>query len=153
MGLLVGVHPSLTVPRVLALLSDDLLGGVLGEGRRSGFEVDASGVRGVADGVVPAAEHVDVEKFVLGELGDEFFMEPVVDGRVVVECVGSAQEESISFVGPAGVVGVAVRDRGNLFGREPHAVSEERDVNAPLRLASTACAGSVDEDLPIAHRQ
>ena len=76
----------------------------VGERRRSGLECHSRGVRREADGVVPAAQHVDVEELVVGEFGTELIMVRGVDRGVVVERVGGADEESVSFVGPAGVV-------------------------------------------------
>jgi hypothetical protein len=67
--------------------------------------MDACGIRRAADGVVSAAEHVDVEEFVLGELGDEPIVGYVVDGGAVMEGVGGRNEASVTPVVPACVVG------------------------------------------------
>ena len=77
---------------------------MVGELRRSRLEGHARGVRREADGVVPAAQHVHVEEFVVGELGNEVAVQIVVDGRGVVECVRRPDEQSVAFVGPARVV-------------------------------------------------
>ena len=41
----------------------------VGESRGAGLESDARSVRGEADGVIPAAQHHEVEELAVGELG------------------------------------------------------------------------------------
>ncbi len=102
--------------------------------------MDAGGIRGVADRVVPPTEQVDVEELVLGELGEELFVQIVAHGGVVVERVGGTKEELVASFGPALVVRVAVRDRGDLRSVEADTVGEEGDVDAPFVLAAAAGA-------------
>ena len=97
--------------------------------------------------MVPAAQHVDVEELVVGEFGTELVVECGVDRGVVVERVGGSDEESVSFVGPAGVVRVSLGERGDLLGIETGMLSEERDMQAPLVLTSAERAGPIDQDL------
>ena len=88
----------------------------------------------------------------VGKFGTELIMVRGVDRGVVVERVGSSDEQSVAFVGPAGVVGAAVGDRRDLLRVEAGPLGEVPDVHAPFVLAPAPGARPIDQDLAITKR-
>lgn len=117
------------------------------EPRRSIFQGNSGPVRREADGVVPAAEHQDVEQRSFVELLAELTPQPVVDVGVVVQRVDRSYEELVTKTRPARVGRPAVGERGDLLAGQADTFSEEGDVDPPLVLTPTAGAGPVDNDL------
>src|SRR6185436_19399206 len=57
------------------------------------------------------------------------------------------------LVAPRGISRISVHRRAELFLRQRHALSEERDVHTPFVGAAAARAGAVDHDLAVAERE
>ena len=79
------------------------------EGGAARLQRDARGARGEADRVIPPAQHGEVENLAIVELGAQRRPQGVVDVSVVAQRVDGANQQAIPLVGPARVVGAAVR--------------------------------------------
>ena len=98
----------------------------------------AGAVGGEADGVIPPAEHEQVEQLRLAELRGQAVPQPVVDVGASVQGIYCLDEQPIPAACPAGVRGIAVGERSDLVAREVRPFGKERHVDPPLVLAAAA---------------